>query len=364
MSYLVMPSAPTSFNECVFSVWFKVSADSINQVKAKWAAASVPDTEVNYGDVLPFFTYGLTGYYNYFPSSYSTKTYPSFFGLRYGLSFPDYFSANPPEEGLWLAARMQYLDHGSVDVEWGHPGAGQQDFSMPDCYSAGGFLLAGQVGLGGPEQVNLAIPVTPDVWHHLLVSFDLSPGSTGIILDLAAGTAAFGTVSKFWWALDDTNRHGQEIAPYSEQCFYPFSGDPNGIVSAFCMFNQYYPGMPGEPLPVAGNPIGIPSTPDHIGQVYHCELAELQLFTDVHLDTSVVANRRAFVTAKGKPANPRLAEDLLGKRPEILLHGTANWQAGRNTGSWGVDSRGQTIPTGQFTPTGRIKPYKPDPKLV
>jgi hypothetical protein len=114
--------------------------------------------------------------------------------------------------------------------------------------------------------------------------------------------------------------------------------------------------------------------------IYTVEMAELQIFTGVTLDTGVEANRRTFIDferdADGnpirnddgkrtlKPVNPKQAEDLLGKRPDILLHGTTKWQAGKNTGSLGIDADGEEIPSGQFTPTGEIKKYSPDPSIV
>jgi hypothetical protein len=97
-------------------------------------------------------------------------------------------------------------------------------------------------------------------------------------------------------------------------------------------------------------------------------MAELQIFTDVTLDTGDEPKRRAFIDyvrdndgnpiedEDGKrtlePVDPEKAEELLGKKPEILLHTSANWKAGNNTGS-----------LGPFTPTGGINSYKPDPSL-
>ena len=98
-------------------------------------------------------------------------------------------------------------------------------------------------------------------------------------------------------------------------------------------------------------------------------MAELQIFSGVTLDTSIEANRRAFVgydeegSSRLKPVDPKQAEDLLGKKPDILLHGSTKWQQGKNTGSLGIDTVGEEIPSGQFTPTGEIKKYTPDPSI-
>ena len=106
-------------------------------------------------------------------------------------------------------------------------------------------------------------------------------------------------------------------------------------------------------------------------------MAEFQLFTGVTLDTSVEENRRAFVDEDGVPVPPEgkpptedkpdgekpPAEKLLGKRPDIVLHGSGDWSDGNNTGSLGVDNDGDNIPSGQFEPTGAIPSYTPDPSL-
>jgi hypothetical protein len=92
-------------------------------------------------------------------------------------------------------------------------------------------------------------------------------------------------------------------------------------------------------------------------------LAELQIFTGVTLDTTLVTARRAFVDADGNPVDPEDAEEFMGKRPEILLHGSSDWIDGLNTGSIGLDNEDKIVPSGQFTPTGTILEYTPDPSL-
>jgi hypothetical protein len=46
------------------------------------------------------------------------------------------------------------------------------------------------------------------------------------------------------------------------------------------------------------------------------------------------------------------------------LHGSKDWIAGKNTGSTGVDAKGNVIAAGQFQPVGGIKKYTPDPSLT
>ena len=93
-------------------------------------------------------------------------------------------------------------------------------------------------------------------------------------------------------------------------------------------------------------------------------LAELQVFTGSTLDTNDEDNRRAFVSANGKPVPadekagidgagnviPKGSIQLMGRRPDIMLHGSSDWIKGRNTGSSGIDGEGHVLPDGQFTP--------------
>jgi hypothetical protein len=115
-----------------------------------------------------------------------------------------------------------------------------------------------------------------------------------------------------------------------------------------------------------------------VSKIYRVETAEFQMFTDITLDTGDEKSRRAFVDEKGKPvpAEKKQSQDadgkksgnsgsaeFLGKKPEILLHGSGNWINGNNTGTTGKDKDGNKIPSGQFTPTAKIEKYKPEPKL-
>jgi hypothetical protein len=120
------------------------------------------------------------------------------------------------------------------------------------------------------------------------------------------------------------------------------------------------------------------------------------MWTGVTLDTGEEKNRRAFidyerdvngnivtgadgkVTLKSVPpvgqppsdehpdGQPAPADKLLGKRPEILLHGSSKWINGNNTGTAGVNYNVDPPvikPEGQFQPVAEIKAYTPDPTL-
>ena len=228
-------------------------------------------------------------------------------------------------------------------------------------------------------------------------------------LNVSEGVSAY---SKLWYALDDVDYRGRgddddsgnhtyHMGPYSVDYDIQQSGgtvpggkagDPNGILtkngwdtaeqgSSPFLFNlplapQNYDYTP-VPIRTDSNTgpaaVGIPASVEHESHILRVEMAEFQLFTAVTLDTAIVKNRRAFIGGDGKPVAPTKkitatdptsgSIELLGKRPEILLHTSANWKNGKNTGSIGLSDDGDAIPAGQFEPTGGIASYKPDPIL-
>lgn len=219
-----------------------------------------------------------------------------------------------------------------------------------------------------------SIAIMPDHWHHLLVSVDLqtieSHGgeADGDIVAFVDGA------SKLFVAVDDVNYTGLDLSNNWVQ-----GGDLNAVISdgAFEIAGTRPPiGNDGEPLgtphytlsspkvPNNGEPLGVPATTQFVGKILPVEMAELQIFTGVSVDTGVMSNRRAFIDGDGKPVSPSPppvdgelptppAETLLGKKPEILLHGSGKWIAGTNTGA----------PAAPLVPTGKIIAYSPDPSL-
>jgi len=117
-----------------------------------------------------------------------------------------------------------------------------------------------------------------------------------------------------------------------------------------------------------GGPVGLPASAEYVDTIYHCEMAEFQMWGGISLDTENVINRRAFVDANGKPVKPIKAEELMGRRPDIQFHGTNKWQQGYNTGTTGAQQSTtgefEKIPSGQFIPTAKIAKYLPDPSLA
>lgn len=232
--------------------------------------------------------------------------------------------------------------------------------------------------------VQSTVQLKPEQWHHVLLSFDISdPCIThGQPPDLNYGTGtsnasiAAGTDSycRLWYAVDDVNYNSltYDMGPYE----VTGSTDPNAILTenayrvaqtqTFLPYNCT-PGTPHynfdtQPIP-SSTEFGVPASSGCVDHICRVELAELQIFTGVTLDTGIVANRRAFVDADGKPVNPDRAEQMLGKRPDILLHGSAKWKEGRNTGSLGIDGSGNVLSAGQLQRQGVINAYTPEPSL-
>jgi hypothetical protein len=258
-------------------------------------------------------------------------------------------------------------------------------------------------------KVKTTFPIAPDQWHHLLLSFDLSNDcKTHAPVEPGAGrneTIAEGTDSycKLWYAIDDKNYDGEDnLGPF----FVSGGDDRNAILTdnawSVAGAANFYIGNLAAPAPTckyvstplptsrtpAGidTPLGIPANPQFVDSILRVEMAEFQMFTEVTLDTSVDSNRRAFIDyvrddkgnvirdkdgkATLKPVDPTkgtvadpitgtaddprpLAEQLLGKKPELLLHTSKNWITGANTGT-----------TDQFQPTALIRKYTPDPSIV
>ena len=233
------------------------------------------------------------------------------------------------------------------------------------------------------------ITVTPDVWHHVLISVDLKPIKThGLSLDenFERPIAKYvDSASKLWIALDDKNYNKDDLNSYWT------GGDDNEVVSNdggatagstpardenspdYGVVNTY-----SVEMSVPSGDIGIPAPAKYKDSVYHCEMAEFQMWTGQTLDTGSEKNRRLFLDYKRddkgnpipdkdgqtrlRPVNPKVAEDTLGT-PTIRLHGSGKWINGKNTGR-GWDPETSTNNTLSFTPTGTIKPYKPDPSVI
>jgi hypothetical protein len=266
--------------------------------------------------------------------------------------------------------------------------------TYPDSLGNGG-LPADE---GNPGSDLKGFTVTFDEWHHLLLSWDIRDGNASHgRTHFVEGEKYIDETSLLYCAFDDVNKSGDELPGIRTD---EMAGQNETIsYGTWAIEGQSsLSGAPGEPSPptysvefktgVKADGIYIPATleynltyppysgagPDNstgnptVRPVRRIEMAELQIFAGITLDTSLVINRRAFVDSHGDPVDPEVTEKMLGRRPDVLLHGTSDWQSGANTGSTGTmrmteGDDDKIIPAGQFTPTALIEKFEPDPSL-
>jgi len=293
----------------------------------------------------------------------------------------------------------------TTDV-WQDKSSEVMDLTGPDAFKAG----------------SKAMKVTPDQWHHVLLSFELVEGSaTGTYWkrDGMACAPATTTItdnpavkkpSKIWIAFDDVNYTGdnlrgdQAYSIYGDTALRDALGD-NGLISRYtqqaystslfesrvrnwsangCIAETSTTGgsvssykYPASPLPTNKQPFGIPAAKNVMGRILHVEMAEFLMWTGETIDTGEEDDRRAFIDDDGKPVPPgkkSTPEDdvsgsieYMGRKPDVMLHKATDWIKGRNTGTTGVDDEGIIIVAGQFEPNDKSPPaitsYKPDPSL-
>jgi hypothetical protein len=355
------------------------------------------DLEGNY-DPIPVYGTGVTG-------SHVAPMQPSCIGVTFG--------KDSSEGGLIVhiqTADMAIAENLAVEdseiILDGGTGPGYTVVTQDASYA----MTAGAEALGNQGSINLGVyggniapAIQADQWHHILISWDLQ-ASNATHGSEEGSTTAGGTesYSLMWCAIDDVNKDKYELpanwiggsgAGAAEEP----STNPNAHLSNLA---YRYSGVGDDPpprvkvdfSPIPSNPLIIPAPTTLLyptgpqgetGEVKAnqlVEMAELQIFTDVVVNTSEEIKRRAFIDfardengnpiadADGKfalkPVDPKKAEELMGKKPEVLLHGSGNWIEGYNTGSTGVLIDGDKIPTGQFTPTGVINQYTPDPSVT
>jgi len=217
--------------------------------------------------------------------------------------------------------------------------------------------------------------ISPDKWHHVLVSVDMSKGVS--TFGAPSDESWDGTVSsyvssaaKLYTAIDDVNQTEFDVC---DDWPSPNGGPNDALTSdAYKLAGttpQYDYGCPDDSghtprvqvggiakytlnnMSVPAGPLGIPATAAYKSDVHHCEMAEFQMWVGQSIDPASQSNRRLFIDSKGKPVDPKVAAQQLGK-PTVLFHGSGNWIKAHNTGT-GADG----------TPTGKIKRYKPDPQL-
>jgi hypothetical protein len=416
MSYLHLPSINMAdFHKGTISLWFRFSQDAVQSAQLYNANYQPPDPDAPeiFRSTIPLITFGrkvMAHMYDSVDVIVGT-TPPSFDPSGNVIPGEPVMATHTVEKGvapcepshigidvsgddvvlkmffqMETRAQVQGLNGQIVEVHFEvDPISGL--YQRYDTVEDISYIRTGQ-----PESflIKPKFKIETDQWHHLLVSFDFS-GPVDVVAAEVEDTSTFdedseliATVKSFcklWYAFDDENRNGKDNIGHG---WVP--QDANGIVTQTAKDAAFvYTPVPPDPFVTGGNenpeyhraaspmpmnagPVGLPASAEYVQTIYHCEMAELQFFSDLVFDTNDLSRRRAFVDADGKPVDPAETETILGQRPAILLHGSGNWKTGYNTGSVGVeiDTNGEktSLPGGQFTPVAKIAKYKPEPVLT
>jgi hypothetical protein len=251
----------------------------------------------------------------------------------------------------------------------------------------------------GPDAFDVAtnIEVKPDVWHHVLISFDVSaatavtgfrvwdeygacPGRSSRWPVRTETQSTFENPSKIWIAFDDKHYEGDDLRPPVDAGGIRLELGPNDILSRNSITaaqsinggshdnawdvtgswvqQTFDSGPPAtyslEPvkLPAMGQPFGIPASADLAGKIHKVEMAEFQMWLDVTLDTYYTSKRRAFL------AHP------LGVEPKDLLDADGNPILDPSTAEPQRNSKGKPIidsDTGRPVPDMDTAQPKKDP---
>jgi hypothetical protein len=215
--------------------------------------------------------------------------------------------------------------------------------------------------------------IEPDKWHHLLLSPSI--GSVSALgVDYGADASAQGdcsTSARLYAALDDDNISGKALTTYLAK-----NTNNNWLTEggyATSKFGQVDPG--GSDSSLAGGGIqltvttsGTPfpsysfSSPDvRLDTVYIpgddtnllMQMAALQIFLGETGNTAGAGLRRAFLTDKGKPARPGVAEKFFGRKPDVMFFKRSSWIEGTNEGT--MDIKPSVV--------GTIQKFNPDPTI-
>ena len=444
MSYLSSDVGLPNFTKAVISLWFRVPQASVDA--AKESMGFDPETMIG-GAAIPLLTFGnitegfssggasainsgsLTIHTGRLVSGAFVEDYPttSQTGVNYTMEGAEFYAPVrlPPSaitvdcsgDAPCIFVNLQtpnrahrtgmfaYLSNGTsssdvyavTSVTSSPPTDPPPDFMRRKDWITIGGDITDFVLSGSPEMFygRSNVLVTADVWHHLLLSFDLSGAIGNGVSDC-----------QMWMALDDVNYvrdglpaltdgghgpntifaqggvypDGPPMPPQSHPSGWYEAGDVPGSDPPIRTYTWIDTTITGsfeprtyrfKPEPLVGSPINVPAPGSAVRQV---QMAELQIFTGVTLDTSVEKNRRAFINAKGQPVDeaygvakyrgiygpktpnvtPSAPIKLLGRRPDVaIVRSARNWIGGSNLG---------TAKTG-FNPTGKIRPVKPDPVL-
>jgi hypothetical protein len=401
MSYLHLPSINLAdFNTGTISLWFRFSGDSVGKANAHRASYTSTEAPDIFKGTIPLVTFGR----KVMAHTYTFVSHPWPFptggigAVTTDAVAGDDAPCEPSHLGIEVSegeeegkakvtlkmifqtetrAFVQGLVTQAADIHW------EEDPTAPGMYTRHDTVQdISYVRTASPETFEI-IPkfeVSADEWHHLLVSFDFSNSVHVVAIPNYHGDNAerdtISSTCQIWYAFDDEYKDGQDnmgfgwahhgpndVVPISAMhaAFGYIPPPPDPDVSGELYNAEYH--WDASPIPMQGGPVGLPASAEYVDTIYHCEMAEFQFFAGL----IVTDNRRAFVDGTGKPVKPEDTEKVLGRKPDILLHGTNNWKQGKNTGTTGLTKNDEgedvVIDAGQFQHIGLIKKYTPDPSL-
>jgi hypothetical protein len=348
MGYLNRAAGIADSAKGVISLWFRVPAASLGFAQAQflstWNSSGVYDYNLN--GMVPLVAFGGSGTFTESPDG-DFNLGCSFIGINCGAYSK--FNGSSIVDAPHLVAKLQYRTSDAIGTDPSATGSGGDGF--PIGYDPPGLPVTTTI------VTPLHIPVSGEAWHHVIISYDMTDGCA---TTSSVSGPVFNSSCKFWLAFDDSNYDSAYLWPSWNGCYTGNGGaGANDVGSAWCKYffdaatsstiNQSFT---AGALPLLGYPLGIPAaaTAD-ISHIFTVEMAELQFFTGVSLDTSVTDNRRAFIKSDGSPETDySIVDALLGKTPEVRIHGSANWKVGTNSGT-----------AGDFTKVGTINTFNPGP---
>jgi len=407
MSYLQIPTGIPSFQKAVISFWFRVPKASIDAARVQPIPDNLEGDRNDYFPALfrtiPLVTFGSVeaAVTDYGDGTGAYPTSPSYIGVDCSRSRFTALWPNQDSLAVHLAMpnTMTFVMNPMATDGRDPPGEPQYVHNLQ---RKDAFYMSGKGDVpytGGQSSI---LDVTADTWHHALISFDLTTPAVMRYTTANPTAPPFEPTTlmlpggpTFMWAFDDVDKTDYSLSPSCAQIYNTqFPESPvsppaplplkqittNNLIEVFGGAWAFTATWNPVPIKSLDNPIGAPASAMFVDNVYHVEMAEFQMFTGVTLDTGIESNRRAFVDDDGNPVPPERepptvdhpdgqpapAEKLLGKWPDILLHGSDRWSNGENTGTTGVDFNvdpPEEKPEGQFKPTGEIRAYTPDPSL-
>jgi hypothetical protein len=330
-----------NFSKAVISGWFKIPEATLNAVLALddfptgcdfdgWGNTYYPPLN----KIIPLFTFGSLEVGTSESEADGETISPSYIGIDCTFDDPV------------LVCNLQMSNFATGDID--------TDFQeRPEA-----FFMGGGNSLSVPE--NERTEIVADQWYHFLISFDISSSCSNTrILDGGgpSTTDDFSSSSVFHWALNDVPRVGDSLYPSGNWTAYGTANANQIITQSLLHAIEGAEGSVATWSPVAletfGNPMGVPASSDFDSSVCNIYMGELQIFTDVSIDTSIEANRRAFVTSDGRPAHPSLSAALLEKSPEIYFQTAEDFITGNNRGTLAEN----------FVSTGTILQYDVSPEF-